>query len=336
VADSAITTEREQSAMVQSVLRNVTAPTQAQLMALQAPESQHAFIHDEVPFEMWHFFGFTADAQMRQLGYSSRISRLSVRDNNREPQASPWDFTDVMVLESDLVDIESTARHATQQVERVALELAGTDKVTQKVWVGATTVEKLAVACATRYRLSLPRHDQSILTLDAAQLSCADSSILRSAVQRSASSMATSLTNTETNTNSEGRVWLVQAWGWPPDNSNAAVVFDRAWLVLDNDIEIQLQQTKRRSGKGPKTTTGTLWSIDTDTSDLLHEKLYLQWTTERNDKSVQWHISNANLGIDIVVEQVVETTLSPDNRWFGPVKISGSHQGFGFMDYQPI
>jgi len=159
VADSANTAEREQSAMVQSVLRNVAAPTQAQLLALQSPGSQRAFIHDEVPFEMWHFFGFTADAQMRQLGYSSRISRLNVRDNNGDTQASPWDFTDVMVLESDLVDIESTAQHATQQVERVALELAGTDSNTQKVWVGATTVEKLAAACETRYRLNLPRLD---------------------------------------------------------------------------------------------------------------------------------------------------------------------------------
>ena len=101
-------------------------------------------------------------------------------------------------------------------------------------------------------------------------------------------------------------------------------------------MNMKLQQTKRRSGKGPSTTTGKIWPINATGSTEPVEDLTVTWTTNYSESAISWHITAANPRVDIVVEQVLETSASSDARWFGPVKFSGTHQGLGFIDYQPL
>ena len=348
----------EQTSLIRAALFNAAVPTADQSASLQSLESRNAFIHSQVPAESWHFLAVTGNGQNSRLAHSTRISRLRVRDDPKARPVSLWEFNDVFMLESELVDINTGKSETRQQIERAALGLSGTDSEAQKVWIGSTSLAKFPNfddtvlqgstdngssengstknECAARYTLDLPIVKNSPIKIDAVQLNCRDASVLRSAVQSSSNSMHATFTIDSTNAKRAGRAWLVQSWGWPVNNDNAAVVFDRAWLVLNDEYEIQLQQTKRRSGKGPSTTTGKIWPIDASGLTESAEDLMVTWTTNYSGSVISWHISAANPRIDIVVERVVETSLSPDARWFGPIKFSGTHQGLGFMDYQPL
>lgn len=347
-ADSDLSSAQvDQTTVVRSLFANAAAPTQDQLASLHSPESLSEFIHNDVPTERWHIFALIENNDNKQLAISSRISRLNVIEDSSDAAQSLWNFSDVMALESELVEFDQAKRYTRQQTERVALELAGADSRANKVWVGASVIEKSSVLdgaikqdlpnsnCVARYSIDLPIFATPQAKINAEQLNCFESTTLRSAVQMTSNSMAVRLTGDNAGDMGNGRAWFTHAWGWPVNNDNAAVVFDRAWLILDNDYEIQLQQTKRRSGKGPSSTTGTMWSLNSTVPTLTDKDFSVQWSVNKTNATVQWRITAENPTIDIVVQQAVQSTLSSDERWFGPVKISGSHQGYGFLDYQP-
>ncbi len=141
-----------------------------------------------------------------------------------------------------------------------------------------------------------------------------------------------------------GWVWVSHAWGGIPNQG--AVVLDQLRLILDTQtnqpFSISANRSKRRSGRGPKQVLATIRG-----RDWQDQSLDMQWIDEGPlvppSSGVtypdQFRLLNESRGLNVLLTPLV----SPPNingssapRWNGAVVVSGSHQGVGFVSFEPV
>ena len=139
-----------------------------------------------------------------------------------------------------------------------------------------------------------------------------------------------------------GRGWVRQVWGETLPSPGGAVLFDRLLLDVDGVGLIEAERSKRRSGRGPRTTTARLRrgpdgeEVSAEWRDLAVEG---SAAGEAGEVPAAWRFSVESLGIDLTLippagGRTVGATGEP--AWRGAVRAEGSHAGAGFVEFVPL
>lgn len=306
-----------------------------------------AFVHAEESFEFWIFLAILHDQQGNYYALQQRFAKLAIEA--RSDAESEWAYSDVVALDyqfDHLADGYST-KHTLAQ--RAALGLSGTDAKISKIWVGAFEATDHSLSpCQSAIQLVSPQLSVKFGDVTADRLPCdatgpsqvervSEFSILRGAAMPVAGLYQVDGQNTDL----KGHGWVVRGWGAPPDSSNAAVVFDRTWLVLDENISLQAQRSRRASGRGPRITTGSLRALNATRRDKIELGVLAAELIDDENKRVgqlpaTWQLISAKNAIKLTLSPIAEVeAVSSLTRpsWFGVVALEGSHTGYGFIDY---
>ncbi|MBH3426443.1 lipocalin-like domain-containing protein [Pseudomonas alkylphenolica] len=133
-----------------------------------------------------------------------------------------------------------------------------------------------------------------------------------------------------------GKAWLDREWSSQP---LAAGQSGWDWFSLHLDSGAKVMLFRVREDAGPPYRAGTWISATGETQALNGEQIELQalaWTTQQNGKQVptRWRVHLPVQGLDVQVE-ALEPQAWMNTRfpyWEGPVRISGSVGGRGYLE----
>lgn len=321
-------------------------------------QASAAFVHLGEPFEFWIFLAVLHDQSGNYYALQQRFAKLSVGVDLAEVSDSEWNYSDVVALDYqfDHLTIGRTDKHTLAQ--RAALGLSGADATASRVWVGAfDALNSATTPCQQSVQLTSPQLNLLFLAPmsrtpasdapNSEQMSCNGAPTVErlaafSVSRGSAVPVSGNYQLDEKNIDLTGYGWTTHGWGVPPDSSKAAVVFDRAWLLLDDQIELQAQRSRRASGQGPRITTGSISNLNTTSIKEVSNGGSLSIElTDAESKSVgnvplSWQVESPSVALSLslspVSNQPTEASL-PGQSWFGVVSVDGSHDGYGFVDY---
>lgn len=310
-----------------------------------------AFVQPGAPFETWLFLALMRDQHGRRYAMQQRLARLKVTDERAEA-ISQWNFSDVLALDYRLEPVgghSAIDTHTVQQADRVALSLAGTSAAQSKLWIGGFTTTKTTKKttqrqCEASYSIQTPQ-----LNLLFEQFSCASEQRASTFLVTRSESMRVSGEYRFQGRDLvlDGRGWLERAWGVPPDTNQSAVVFDRAWLWLEDTADIQLQRSRRRSGRGPMISTGSVSKPslsgrsdvgrDQTAPSTLTQVVFADGAAQIGTHTFpsEFRLTEPSHAIDVVLTSThtPETAGGIELNRLMAVAIEGSHTGVGFVSY---
>ena len=336
-----------------------------------------SFVHADAPLEFWLFLAVLSDQHGNDYALQQRFARLNLAPRSVTPLAevdeSQWSYSNVVAMDYQFDHLTSGQSEAYTQAQREALDLSGASVEQRRVWLGAFHAQDHASSvCDTLIEVSSPQlslrfgndtsasasastsTSTSTSTVAGDPSSCEESSaasIVRAAdfaVSRGpAMPVSGSYRSADQNLNLSGHGWVVQGWGVPPNASVSAVVLDRAWLLMErgdlatSTLSVQLQRSQRASGRGPRITSGTLYTLGNGLSrhveptefplELIDDASKLE-----NEVPLSWQLNSAEQDMALTLTPVassIEKPSLPGQSWFGLVVIDGTHQGYGFVDY---
>lgn len=308
-----------------------------------------AFVNEDEPFELWVFLAILRDQHGNIYASQQRFARLTLKSDLESVSTSEWNYSDVMALDFKFDHLADGTSEQHAFAHRAALGLSGVDKTAKRIWIGGFDARDSSTsACQKSIQLTSPTLDLQFGTLATDQMSCKDSEL--APVERVASFTVSrgfalpvvgryQIDQQSLELNGHG--WVVHGWGAPPDSLNAAVVFDRAWLLLDGQIDVQVQRSKRASGRGPRITTGTVRHLDTNVMVAPDRGTFSGELTDNNTKSdhnnpMSWQLESLKYNLSLSVEPVstaASVSNLPGQSRFDVVLVHGSHGGYGFIDY---
>ena len=198
-------------------------------------------------------------------------------------------------------------------------------------------------SCRRSIEFSHVDNRNSTITLSSKAEDCPQSASLGSFNQWQFDAMPT--TGTFADETVEGVLWLTHRWG-SSANFQAAVVLDQLRLALQNTDGrpqwVDITRSKRRSGRGPKTTLATI----RDNQGRARNST-LTWddsgevvsSATGNVYPETIRIQDTSIGLDIVLTPAVELSEIRDSfqtRWSGALVVSGSHTGMAYLDFVPL
>lgn len=319
-------------------------------------ENQRAFLQESAPFEVWVYLAIVADDEGDHYALQQRFVRLRVKQPVATA-ASEWDFSQVLAVDFQLNHLETQTTQVQSIAQRAALDLAGADELLSRVWVGAYSAQRLDASPLVETETALDSDsvstltcDQSIalqaprLSLNFTQTQCPKSEQTADFTYLSSVSMPVSgeYQVEDKQLHLHGHGWIMHGWGVPPDTKSSAVVFDRAWLLFEGGAELQLQRSRRRSGRGPEKTIGNYRSVNAshrlDKSaelSLLADASFVDDSSDVNKTGVHKNYrftAPANLiDIKLTPKTPVQVNVQQADR-LDVVRIEGSHSGYGFLD----
>lgn len=318
----------------------------------QSDIKSSAFIHPDQVFEFWMYLAILTDKEGQTYAFQQRFARIKVASDALSTE-SEWHYSAVVAVDFQFHMVPTGPSLARQFVEREALALAGTDPVRQRVWSGAYSTQRLGPeSCRFSAEVNVPQLQLRFNepTVDGGVCgSTLTGSVDRVAGLSLSRSRALQVKGRwleqESNNELDGYGWVVRGWGIPPDTAGAAVVFDRAWLVLKDQQQrprgLQLQRSRRASGRGPEITTaittslGSLSDIKLDSTNL-NAQLADSHDRSGNNLPKSWHLQLSDLALDVSLSPVTDPSVNvslPGPFWFGVVAVNGSQSGFGFIEY---
>jgi len=142
----------------------------------------------------------------------------------------------------------------------------------------------------------------------------------------------------------EGHAWIVHRWGTPTSIDGPVVVDELKLRILEEDnvpAQLTITRTKRRSGRGPMSVFAT------------HQKLGeikalvdVSWTDEFTQapqagtfnypSRIRLQLNNQQ---ELIVDPVVTGSEQTDEfvaTWSSAARVSGSFDGIGYLDFQPL
>ena len=329
-----------------------------------------AFIVAEAPFEYWHWMAVLFDTQGKAYALQQRFVRLRLSGSAAESD-SKWQFSEMMASDYRLSIQDSESADTHSQVQRVALELAGANSVEQTVWVGAYGVTAHEAGhrdllkngflhsdtqnrtensitpthCSESYELSLP---QITATFNASACSEIESTKQFSIKAGAAMPVVAAYKVGDDLVDLTGHGWFIHGWGVAPLVNDSAVLIDRTWLLLNEQQDVQLLRTRRRSGRGQAITSGSVRAV------RLPQKVVAvnaQWHDTGDTQSLRVdgagsHLQRASWELQIAARPdvpAIDLTLVPLHAsvissgfnalpQMHAVLIQGSHSGAGFVD----
>jgi len=306
-----------------------------------------AFVNEDEPFELWVFLAIVRDQHGDSYAFQQRFARLMLLPHTDSVSTSEWNYSDVMALDYQFDHLADGRSEQYAFAQRAALGLSGVDKTAKRIWVGGFDARQSAISkCHKTIQVTSPKLDLQFGTPGVDQMSCED--IESAPVERVAAfsvsrGYATPVVGQyqvdQQSLELSGHGWVIHGWGAPPDSLNAAVVLDRVWLLLDDKIDVQVQRSKRASGRGPRITTGALYNLDsmaTVERGSFSGELTDSKTKSASNLPTSWQLESPNNKLSLTVEPVSSAARVqdlPGQSRFDVVLVHGSHDGYGFIDY---
>jgi predicted secreted hydrolase len=299
-------------------------------------------VHPDHRTELWHFSGSVVSRQGRRFGFQVGFFRIGVIPPGAPAGPSAWATRNLYWAQFALDDAASNRFHASERIERAAMDLSGASSSPPRVWVGNWVME-----------VDSADAPGAVLRLDAAIDEVRIALALRSAKPpvapavgggRSSGSgqpnpfhayLMTRLVATGTvhigteRFEVEGRAWLDRAWGLVP-LPWGAVVWDRFLVQLDDGRELMALRLRRRDGGGNPVITGMLVAHD-GSSRMLDDGAVDIELLERDGTRFpsRWWLRVPGEGIELGLTAYVaerKTRLSM-RSWAGAVDVGGTSNG---------
>lgn len=334
----------EQFRAFYSAVRDHLVASAADEATAQRETDPGAFIQSDSAFEFWLFIAVLTDSAGEQYALQQSYTRLRFKPDElqtNDSEQSHWDFSQMMAIDYRMEALDRAVASRAQQAQRMALSLAGLDLENNKIWVSGFTASKLRQGnCRASYALESPD-----VTLQFQQSDCMNAEAGTATRVARSSSMAVTgeaILNDETIPLS-GRGWAVHVWGIPPDTEATAVVFDQAWLWLDESLAVQIQRSRRRSGRGPSITSGSVSHVasteqlagtnnQSRTRELLNPAFVDVEPTD-NVAAQTWRFMEQGNNIDTQIQSIQadnQPVLGTINV-LDIVRVNGTHEGIGFV-----
>jgi len=311
--------------------------------------------HADAQAESWDVLAIVSDSEKNYYAIQHQFARLGLRDADYRAEQSDWAFRDVMRATWAISNSTSGTFDHASVLQRVALQLAGADASSGRVWLDnqSLTLEHRDMPCGVDYQLQSARGIDLTLT----QLRCPTSTSRGGLASSLSSVLAVSGTvlNGDERLPVEGRGWVRRGWGDLP-LPGGAVVFDQLLLELEDLGNLELMRSKRRTGRGP-TTLSMSWQpaltnddAATDATGLPRRAIDPVLIDFQDDGAqtsassgytypTHWQLSVDEPGIDVTLTPLIALQEIDDlfgTRWRGAVLVSGSHTGVGFVEFVPL
>lgn len=298
--------------------------------------------HPDHRTELWHFSGSLVSGQGRRFGFQVGFFRIGVIPPDDPIGPSAWATRNLYWAQFALDDAAGRRFHASERIERAAMDLSGASSSPPRVWVGNWVMEVDGTdARGATWRLEAADGEARIvLALRSAKPPVAP------AVGRARSGgsgtlnafhayVMTRLVATGTvhigaqSFEVEGRAWLDRAWGLVP-LPWGAVVWDRFLVQLDDGRELMALRLRRRDGGGEPVIMGMLVAHD-GSSRMLDEGAVRVERLERDGTRFpsRWRLRVPGEGIELELTAYVagrKTRLSL-RSWAGAVAVDGTSNG---------
>lgn len=263
---------------------------------------------------------------------------------------SSWTYTDVMRASMTIGKQASRIQSHRESISRVALGLAGSEAAAMHVADIDLSIT-LGESCDAHYSLLGTSQDGILVSLSWQLFECPAKQSLGQFKQWSAAAVQVSGSLQE-----EGQVQEVSGYGWITHrfgnlpSANGAVVIDQARLILDNQWVLEASRSRRRSGRGPQSVVGTMGAMQhTQVAHIQTQtkSIDMQWREDGTKLSASSNalypakirFDSEEQGLSLLLIPMVETPEIADRlgiRWSAAVKVSGSHEGYGFVNMNPL
>jgi len=142
-----------------------------------------------------------------------------------------------------------------------------------------------------------------------------------------------------------GHAWMMHRWGTPVSTRGPVVVDQLRLRIVESDevpAQLTITRTKRRSGNGPMSVFAThrKRGIITELVDVRWNDEYQDTPKEEGSVSYPSSIRLQIIGQqELILDPVVTGSAEPDDiftPWSTAVRVSGTHKGIGYLDFQPL
>jgi predicted secreted hydrolase len=299
--------------------------------------------HEGFRIEWWYVTANLKDAEGREFGAQWTLFRSAL---NAAPQMPGWSNQTIWLGHAAVTS--ATVHHATQRYARGGVGQAGVNLTPFKAWIDDWQFSSQATADNPLADLRLSARDKGFsyqlrLTSTQAPVLQGDKGFSQKSAEGQASyyysqpffQASGSLEIDGKTYQVSGPAWLDREWSSQPLTANQTG-WDWFSLHLDSGERVMLYRMRHKDGE--PYLTGTWIDADGRTQPLNAGDIRLipQDTAEVAGRTmpVRWAIGIAKKNLDITL-----TALNPqawmDLRipyWEGPVQLSGSHTGQGYLE----
>lgn len=290
--------------------------------------------HPDVRAESVELLAALHDADGRPVSFSRRIDRLALRGPGAAVASGEnFAFDEVVRLSGTLAARgggEERRIRRREALERATLGLAGV--APRSLWLRDATLALRAVPggeCALEHVFT----EGDGLALRFVERDCPRADRVGALVVSTSPTLAVegTLGVGDGRRTVAGSGWVRRVWGDVPA-PGGAVVFERLLLELDGVGLVDVTRSRRRSGRGPVTTSATVSGVTAEAEWLDGGR------TAEGEAEIApdaWTLHLPTLGVEVVLEALVE--VSPERDVSGAVRrgavgARGSHDGVGFIE----
>jgi predicted secreted hydrolase len=327
--------------------RAVTSP-----LSLTFPADHGA--HPDHRTEWWYVTGLVADPAGRRFGYQLTFFRQGVRPGQAPPGASELDPRQALAAHLAVADLRNGRLHHAQRLRRAAVGLAGFATGDLHVWVEDWELQRhhgdvLTLTAADRgadvalhLRLEptrpLTRHGEGGVSRKGDEPGNASAYLTWTRLATAGTLHLEGRTFTVT-----GESWLDHEWGSTQLGTDV-VGWDWLGVRLADGRDLMVYRLRRADGSASPHSAGTVVSVDGSTLALGAADLEFvpltSWTSPRTGAAypARLRLRIPRAGLDLEVAPLL-ADAEIDGRsstgvvyWEGPVAISGSTTGEGYLE----
>lgn len=296
--------------------------------------------HSQVTGESFEARWVMANTKGQSFTAYMQLDRLMLREDGSK--TSSWSYNNVARATVATGNGDSAHLDVREKFSRMALGLSASRE--NEFFVGSTSLSiEQNQSCKRGFQMSHNDNLPSGFRFSAESSRCPQSVSLGTINQwEFAAIPATGLIAGEP---LDGFLWLTHRWGTSA-NVQRAVVLDQLRLVVWDHSEgwqwLSITRSKRRSGRGPKTTLATISNAQGGEQEVAVDWLDNGAITSpvtgfTYPESIRLQV--LSMGLDVTLSPVVglsEIHDSIQTRWSGALEVSGSHAGFAYLDFLPV
>jgi predicted secreted hydrolase len=310
--------------------------------------------HPEYQTEWWYYTGNLETEDGRHFGYQLTFFRRGLVPPAEAPtRESQWATTQIYSAHFALTDVGANQFYSFEQVERGAMDLAGTQLDPYQVWINNWSVEQTG---EDTYHLYASR-DDVILDLDLEEVKApvlhGDDGYMPSGPGVGDASYYYSQTRLESagTIQASGKTYSVEGYSWKDHQYGTTgltaeqVGWDWFSFQLSDGSEVMVYQLRQVDGSVDPFSRGTFVEVDGTVSDLDPEDFVIEventWRSPRTQAlyPARWTVSFPSLELVLyIVPYMADQELSVSTTyWEGAVRIIGergeeSLTGAGYVE----
>ncbi len=306
--------------------------------------------HPAYATEWWYFTGNLKDTSGHPWGYQLTLFRVGLKPG-LAPDDSDWRSHQVIMGHFAISDIQAEQHYSQERFSRMGAGLAGAQTTPLKIWLGAWSIEGNTADALFPVQLKADTKDFAL----SLKLAAPDKPMVlqgdqgfsqKGAGQGNASHYYTYTRITTSGSirvgaeveQVEGQSWFDREW-----SSSALAADQSGWdwfaLQLTDGRDLMFYRLRDKQHRAQSYSRGVLVGEDGDVQPLNLSNTQIDvldyWhNADAVAYPLSWRLQVPHQSIDVTV-----TAVFPDQEmrhsvryWEGAVRVSGSHQGVGYLE----